>query len=262
MKVSKKKLWKLGLVAFLVLMMFLSLSKFHKTECVSIDISIKDSTELHFIDKNDVMALIYSVNSDILGYLMDSINIYSLENKLKEHPFIRNVAIYKTISGKLKIEVEQRHPVLMVINNNNRFYYIDSEGIVFQTSEKCASQVIVANGFIKDNFDFSKGQIYKINTKDDTKYKATCDLYKLSLLIQRDDFWRDQIEQIFVNSLGEYELVPMLGTHILALGSIEDYQRKMYILKEFYFSGLKKAGWNTYKQISVKYKNQIVCKRT
>jgi cell division protein FtsQ len=53
----------------------------------------------------------------------------------------------------------------------------------------------------------------------------------------------------------------MVGSHVLALGSIEDYDKKMFTLKQFYFKALPKLGWNTYKQISVKYNNQVVCKR-
>jgi cell division protein FtsQ len=53
----------------------------------------------------------------------------------------------------------------------------------------------------------------------------------------------------------------MIGDFVLSIGSIEDYDKKMYTLKQFFFKALPKVGWNTYQQISVKYNNQIVCKR-
>jgi cell division protein FtsQ len=208
-----------------------------------------------------VLDLVYQDQpDDVLGHALDSININLIEQRLTSHPFIRHASIYKTISGKLKVDVVQRYPVLMIINREGQEYYIDSDGMIFPTSDRYSSLVIVANGNIKEKFDFSKGQIYKVDLTE-KKNKTTADLFKLAQLIQKDDFWRDQIEQIYVNNLGEYELVPMLGPQILALGTIEDYDRKMYILKEFYFQGMRKTGWNTYKLISVKYKNQIVCKR-
>jgi cell division protein FtsQ len=214
------------------------------------------------VEPNDVLQLIYSVEKNIQGYKMDSIDIYKIDRVLKKHPFIRSAAIYKTVSGKLKIDVVQRRPLLMVINNSGQSYYIDKDGIVFETSKKSSPPVIVANGFIKDKFDFSGGKVYKINLENTGTGSVAADLFRLIKLIDGDDFWRDQIEQIYVNSLSEYELVPMLGGHILALGTMEEYDRKMYVLKEFYFRGLGKTGWNTYKSISVKYKNQIVCKRS
>jgi len=32
-------------------------------------------------------------------------------------------------------------------------------------------------------------------------------------------------------------------------------------MKEFYTEGLNKVGWNKYSQISLKYNNQIICKK-
>ena len=243
MKVSKRKIFKLSLAILLLLVMCWATGRFHDTRCDEIVICIDSTEDVHFVEQNDVLQLIYNVVDKIEGYKMDSIDIY------------------KTISGKLKIDIVQRKPLLMVINNTGQSYYIDNDGIIFETSKKSSPQVIVANGFIKDKFDFSDGKVYKIDLSDSKTPGTQSDLFKLIKLIDGDDFWRDQIEQIYVNSLSEYELVPMLGRHILSIGSIEDYDKKMYILKEFYFRGLKKAGWNAYKQISVKYKNQIVCKR-
>ena len=261
MKVSKRKIFKLSLAVLLLLVMCWATGRFHDTRCDEIVISIDSTEDVHFVEENDVLRLIYNVVDKIEGYKMDSIDIYKIDGVLKKHPFIRSASIYKTISGKLKIDIVQRKPLLMVINNTGQSYYIDNDGIIFETSKKSSPQVIVANGFIKDKFDFSDGKVYKIDLSDDKTPGTQSDLFKLIKLIDGDDFWRDQIEQIYVNSLSEYELVPMLGRHILSIGSIEDYDKKMYILKEFYFRGLKKAGWNAYKQISVKYKNQIVCKR-
>ena len=261
MKVSKRKIFKLSLALTLLLMMCWASSRFHNTRCDEIVINVDTTPEVHFVEPNDVLQLIYSVDKNIQGYKMDSINIYRIDSVLKSHPFIQSASIYKTISGKLKIDITQRKPLLMVICSNGKSYYIDNNGVVFETFDKSSPSVVVANGFIKDNFDFSGGKVYKIDYKNTQGKDVNADLFRLIKLIDADDFWRDQIEQIYVNELSEYDLVPMLGNQILSIGSIEDYDRKMYILKEFYFKGLKKTGWNAYKQISVKYKNQIVCKR-
>ena len=263
-KISKRKIFKIVSAASLLLIMMWASARFHETKCDVIEINIENSgrDSVRFLENNDVMELIYSDVQKIQGYNMDSVNIYNLESKLRKCPYIRNVSIYKTISGKLKIDVVQRTPLLMVIANKGKPYYIDGDGIVFETSEKYSPPVAVANGFINDGFEFPDGMVYRIDLKDSLAGKTVAaDLFRLIKLIEADDFWRDQIEQIFVNKLGEYELVPMVGKYILSLGSIEDYDKKMYILKEFYFKGLRKTGWNKYKQISVKYKNQIVCKK-
>ena len=94
-----------------------------------------------------------------------------------------------------------------------------------------------------------------------TEGSQTGDLFRLAQLINHDDFWADQVTQIYVNKLGEYEIVPMIGEFVYELGTMEDFDKKMYTLKQFYHNAMAKLGWNTYQQISVKYKNQVVCKR-
>ncbi|MCQ2251843.1 MAG: hypothetical protein MJZ61_00180 [Bacteroidales bacterium] len=241
----------------LLVLVVLSINKFHEASCDAIDISIKDSADTYFIDKNQVLQIIHA--DTVLGHKMDSINIYALQEALKQNPYVRTVAIYKTISGRLKIDIQQRRPVLMVLANEGQSFYIDNDGFIFSTCDNYHSKTIVVNGFVNERFDFSKGQIYKVDLEDPKLPNLTADLFRLAKLIDADDFWRDQVEQIYINKLGEYELVPMVGNHILALGPIDDYDKKMYVLKQFYFKALSKIGWDQYKLISVKYKDQIVC---
>ncbi|MCQ2974506.1 MAG: hypothetical protein MJ211_06810 [Bacteroidales bacterium] len=260
MKINAKNIIKIIFAITFAGAVMYSSSQFHETRCDYVDILIDDSTDIKFIDYNDVFQLIYSVNPDILGYKMCDINLFEIENFLKQQPYIKNVVVYKTINGHLKIEIQQRIPVLEVINRNNECFYIDQDGTIFPISTKYAPKVIVANGFIKENYDFNKQKTYNVYNEDFENSKIV-ELYRLAKLIKNDDFWTDQVEQIFVNNLNEFEIIPMVGPQILELGSIDDYDRKLYYLKSFFLNGLKKTGWDKYKQISVKYKNQIVCKK-
>ncbi|MBR4324216.1 MAG: hypothetical protein IKP73_01670 [Bacteroidales bacterium] len=258
MKISKTKVFKALAVLVLVVIVFLSLGKFHNTTCQSVEITVEDSADVNFVNKDMVLAMIYNRLPNILGYKMDSINIYLLDSALHKCPYIRRASIYKSISGVLNIDVQQRKPMLMVVNDKHD-YYIDSDGMIFATGDKDACQCIVVNGNVKDKYDFSGGKMYKADVHKQGSQSG--ELFRLAQLIMKDDFWSDQVEQIYINKEGEYEIVPMVGSHVLALGSMEDYDKKMYALKQFYFKALPKLGWDTYQQISVKYKNQIVCKR-
>ena len=108
MKYSKSKIFKAVAVVGLVVVVFLSLGKFHATRCHAVSITIKDSADVNFIDENAVLDSIYSVLPNIQGYKMDSINTYLLDKKLRQCPYIRNVSIYKSISGVLNIDIQHR----------------------------------------------------------------------------------------------------------------------------------------------------------
>ncbi|MCF8296880.1 MAG: hypothetical protein K9J13_04975, partial [Saprospiraceae bacterium] len=83
-------------------------------------------------------------------------------------------------------------------------------------------------------------------------------IFILAKAITKDEFFKAQIEQIYINK-NEIELIPKVGDHVIIFGSISDMDEKLDKLKLFYIKGLKKTGWNNYKTINLKYRNQIVC---
>ena len=54
-------------------------------------------------------------------------------------------------------------------------------------------------------------------------------------------------------------MVSKLGDNIIELGNTEDLDSKFGNLWTFYRKGMPRAGWETYKKISLKYKGQVVC---
>ena len=77
--------------------------------------------------------------------------------------------------------------------------------------------------------------------------------------MQSDDFWNDQIEQIYVNQNNDVELIPRVGEQVIMLGSFENFEEKLANLKLFYDQAVPKVGWDKYSIINLKYKDQIVC---
>lgn len=238
-----------------------SATKFRDADCVDIKINIKDTLIVNFIDDNDVLDMIYYITPNIKGCKMAEINLDEMESYLRKQPFIRHADVYKTVNGILKIDIVQRHPIVEIITNSNNSFYIDEEGTIFPfNANGNAPNVLTANGFIPDKYDFSQNKIYNIYYEDINNSRES-EIFRLARLINKDEFWNDQVEQIYVNKDKEFEIVPLVGPDILELGSIENYDQKLHDLKAFFQMGLKKTGWDTYKKISVKFNGQIVCQR-
>ena len=85
------------------------------------------------------------------------------------------------------------------------------------------------------------------------------ELAKFALFLQENDFWNNQIEQIYVHPDNEVELIPRVGNHRIVLGSFVDFEEKLDNLRLFYEKAIPKVGWEKYSIISLKYKDQIVC---
>ncbi|MEG1644226.1 MAG: hypothetical protein RR279_00130 [Alistipes sp.] len=81
--------------------------------------------------------------------------------------------------------------------------------------------------------------------------------------IEQDDFWKSEIVQIVATSAAsgalEVELIPRSGSHTILFGRIEAVDEKLDKLYAFYRSGMKNLGWNTYRTVNIKYKEQVVC---
>jgi cell division protein FtsQ len=87
------------------------------------------------------------------------------------------------------------------------------------------------------------------------------DIYQLVNYINDDDFWSAQIDQIYVDSNDEIDLIPRVGNQIVHLGSAENFKGKLRYLGAFYDKVLPEVGWNKYSLINLEFKDQIVCKR-
>jgi cell division protein FtsQ len=252
--------WILIILYLVIVLGFVSIKR-NKIRCNSIDIIINDTTNNVFIERDDIMPLIYGRKEMVLGSMMDSLNIAQLEKKIIEHPLIKDAEVYKTIDGRLIIEITQRNPIIRILNKRGQSYYIDSEGAIMPLSDRYTARILIANGEIAGNFkpENNINVIEMYNNSEQRKAKILYDLYSLAQYIDNHKFFKAQIEQIFVNHKQEFELYPKVGRHVILFGSIENYKEKFRNLEALYKLEFTKSGWNKYKYVNLKYKNQVVC---
>jgi cell division protein FtsQ len=95
-----------------------------------------------------------------------------------------------------------------------------------------------------------------INPTPNPKWKS---LFNLINTINKDAFFQAQFEQVYINAQGEYELTPRVGRHAILLGKDDGVEMKLKKLKLFYQEGISKVDWNKYKQIDLRFNDQVVC---
>ena len=59
----------------------------------------------------------------------------------------------------------------------------------------------------------------------------------------------------------EIQLITLLGSHVVILGSIDRLEDKLDDLRSFYLKSTDFVDLEKYKSVDLKYKNQIVCKK-
>lgn len=231
-----------GVIGFTI---YFAYSQKAAVRCKSIVVNISPGSP-RFMDEQEISEMIEKSGEPIIGHPLSAINIDKLETKLNTLTTLKDVEIYRKIdargwsfSGKLVVNVGERTPVLR-IKTASEDYYLDKDGIQIPVSSKYIERILIASGAFPD-------ETVKSN------------LLKLTDWVNQDEFWRAQIEQIFIQPNGELLLIPQVGDYIIEFGKAEDYQIKFRNLKAVYQQGFKNLGWNKYKAISVKYQNQVVC---
>ena len=241
--------WLLSLSGLVLLMSFIEVEKASQ-KCKDLKVILPGRN--NFIERNEVDKILLDASGALIGKDLRDINIHSLENSLRNNPFIEFAKVYADMDGIIHVEIKQRLPILRIINRANVQFYIDENGLKMPLSENFTANVLVANGLIDEDFS---GKVESLNTK------LAKDLYRMAQFIKADTLWDNQIEQLYVDTKGDIELVPRVGDHKIILGDADSLQTKFRNLLIFYKKAMPKVGWDTYKTINLKYANQVVCEK-
>lgn len=233
------------LVAFVVVTMAFSSSKLSKVKCDDLVVLIgKDSPR--FLDEQEIKDLVKKADGKLFEQKLESINTDKLEHELEKETAIRNVEIYRRITGsdmdfkgKLVVEVEQRNPVVRIMNGKEDFY-LDKYGIRIPANRQFTAKVLLVDGNLNEKY-------------------AREQLLPLVNYINKNEFWKAQIGQMHVDGSGEITMAPLIGDQLIEFGDASDYQLKLRNLKALYDQAFPKIGWDYYSKINLKYTNQVVC---
>ncbi|MBU0488805.1 MAG: hypothetical protein KKA07_10745 [Bacteroidetes bacterium] len=250
----------LSLIGVIVLLSFVDRSSDHK-EVHEVKIKIDSAGGNRFVTENIIWQKIVSMGDSLKGIPFGEIDFPRIEKVLTNIPSVENAEVFAYITGDVKIDVKQRHPIVRVHNNFGERFYIDGNGRMMDLSDNYTAPVVIALGNINEHFVANR--ILDASASDTIieKSKLT-QIYILARFLEENPFWEAQTDQILVNSDGELELYPRVGGHTILLGDVSDLEEKFYRLMVFYKKGLSMVGWDKYRLINLKFRNQIVCTKT
>jgi cell division protein FtsQ len=257
-KILRFFLWLLGISSLLVVLAFANKS-IDEVRCKQISISINHDDESAFIDSLEVAKLIQESGKQYVNQQFGLINTAGLEQLLNNHTHIKVAEVYRNYDGELHLNIKSRRAIARVINAQGESFYLDEDGDLMKWSPLYTARVPVFTGRIFESYD----RFYMINfNRDDINDSLLIKMnlygiYRLARYIDSNEFWKSQIEQINIDK--EVELIPMIGSHTIVFGDFSELDEKFNKLMVFYREGLNKMGWNLYKTINLKYKNQVVC---
>ncbi|MEA3503868.1 MAG: hypothetical protein U9R32_01560 [Bacteroidota bacterium] len=257
-KILHITLWFAASIAFGFVIFYAN--KFHdEAICQSVEITLSSDYGETIISKQNIEKIIYSKYDSLAGLQNKNINTELLEKTLKQNPYIQDADVYISLSSTLEIKIKPFSPLVRIINTGRQDFYIDRKGNLLPVNPKHPARVIIVSGHIKnipDN-DLLTNNVNIYNSKNLKNFK---DIFILANYIDKQVFLNAQIDQIYINTKQEYEITPKIGEQIIIFGDIFGYKNKFEKLEAFYKQAIRNNGWK-YKQINLKYKNQIVCSK-
>lgn len=227
-----------SLLVYLFVALVFASDKMEKTLCGKLQVRVVNLPENSFVDEAEVEKMIRNSYGEVLNTKLTRINKDSLERILEKNPVVESVEVYYSLSGKLHVDIMQREPVLRIMADKG--YYVDREGEVMPLSDRFTSRVMVATGSVKEAF-------------------ARKQLAPFAVKLKEDAFWNAYVEQLVVLPNEEVVMIPKVGNFKISLGTLDQWEEKLDKLMFFLREGLPRAGWDRYKEIKLRYKDQIVC---
>ncbi len=226
--------------------------------CSALNIHIDESEGNYFLNSEDIEKKVGTLYDSIQRVTVASIDLDQLEATILGIPEVKTAKVFKTLSGNLHVSLTQRNPIARVITRNTSSYYIDEAGIRMPLSRNYSAKTLIFNGYILDK---NAPNSYFKATKNDSIQQQTLfdEIFQMANYIHQDEFWKAQIQQIYVNENQEFELIPRVGNHIIEFGKAVNINTKFKKLMVLYKEGFPYTNWNDYSTINLKFKNQVVC---
>lgn len=215
--------------------------------CKDILVGIKGNEGKFYVEKEDVLKLMEkTMSGSLLQRVVETINLAQLEKGLKMNPWIKNAELYFDSKDALHVFVEEREPIARVFTTQGSSFYMDSSGARMPLLDKMSIRVPVITGFTSAR---------KFNTADSALLQQT---KQVAQFIFSNEFWNAQVGQIDITSKRKFELIPVIGDHIIKLGEGENVEEKLNRLFVFYKQVMSKVGFNKYAALDVEFNGQIV----
>lgn len=215
----------------------------------NIQVKVNAIADVYFVDEKEILEKL-KTEFPILnaGILMDELNFSRIENKVEDHPFVKNAEVFGDLKGNVWIEIDQYKPMARIVRPMAADGYISTEGIILPTSPNYTTRVLTLEGSYAERL---------LELEDLSKDHS--DLLNLIKYIEKDDFWKAQITGLEINRKGNIKLNQQVGKQVIEFGDAKDIEEKFKKITLFYDEILPVKGWNAYSRVNVKYKDQIIC---
>ena len=189
--------------------------------------------------------------------LLDSIDLYRIEDILVSRSPILSCEAYVTTHGVLKISVRQRKPSLKFQAKDYGFYST-ADGFLLPLKKDFDEELMTVVGHIPlDTADCAKGR-----PEDPADQEWLKRIVKLHGFINSSDIWKDRIKTLHCESSGEITIRLEDRNESFLFGHPKDLEKKFAKMQIYYERITADKGDDRYDVVDLRFKDQIVCRNT
>jgi cell division protein FtsQ len=246
--IRKIVLLSLGILAASGLLVLLVAAIKHKGQkiCEGVLVSIRGGAQYSFLNRQEVLKIMVPGEIPVFkGRVMAEVNLQKLEALLEANVWVKDAELFFDNNAMLRVNIEEREPVARIFTQEGNSFYIDAAGKQLPLSNRAQVQLPIFTGYPAE----------KVRTADSSMLRQ---IRELSLYIAADSFWAAQIAQVDITAQRTFELVPVIGNHIVQIGDGNNCAEKFNRLLLFYQQVAAKAGMDKYSVVNVQYKQQVI----
>lgn len=220
------------LIVFISLI-FLSQKRNSKNKNLKVKVNFRYDNG-KFLDSQMVNKLLIQREDTTFFLKEDMLDLKEVEDLLISNPMIATADIFRTPQGILSVKLEERKPIVRVINNHEEFY-LDNYGHRVPLSKKYSARVPIYYGKVD---------------------KKSMDLVNFIKLIKKDSFAKSEVID-FKSLNNSYVLGLRTFPFKIIWGKNSKYKNKIKKLKYLY-NYLEKKDFLKIEKVNLSFDKQIV----
>ena len=130
MRINWKKITIITLDLIIGTYLVFAFTKFNQPDesdkiCTKVNINIQDEMTNGFLDAKEIKKRLEAKKIYPLEKPLQKVSARTIEETLKQSPFVKSVECYKTQDGMVDISLTQRMPIVRIKSVNKDDYYVD-----------------------------------------------------------------------------------------------------------------------------------------
>ncbi|MEM7036992.1 MAG: hypothetical protein AAF570_08440 [Bacteroidota bacterium] len=242
-----------GLITFSWVIVGLSSASHDRQLVTDLQPVLLNEENNHFLSMDDVRDLVRDIQGrPIEECKLGEVQVANIERSLKENPYVKFAEAYTRIDGDVVVELELRKPLARVMYDDGTGFYLDKDFRKVDLSAEFTANTILLRGL----------PLETLEPRDSIRNEALATLEPILRHIDGSEFLRSQVSEIQVNKNGELVIYPEVGDCVIEFGKPHRIEEKFDNLELFYHEVLNNIGWEKYHSISLKFRDQVVARKS